>query len=537
MKSLQSHKTRISSGRQAVRGGDRSGFVLAVVTVLVVLLSLAAYNYSGTMLVEHEASMMGGRDVVARTAAESAIEYTATRIMERDLDDTINLFHDPETFRGRLLVDSSVDRGRVRWSVVSVDESGTSANGIRFGLASENGKFNINKLLEIDDAEKGLPEEEQLGNVYLAASAIPNMTEDIVDAILDWLDSDEERRPGGAESDDYEALAVPYACKNGPMDSIDELLKVQGVTPDLFYGEDDNHNGQLDPGEDDNEDGILDPGWQAYLTATSRERTTDPDGEPKINLNQGQMTELYDAVEEKFGADAASFVVAFRLAGTEYVEQGTPSTQSGIQDQISRNDIDLTVVPTYQFSSIYELIGGETYPTKMVTGVDKSFTSPWTEDASAILNDFPELEKYFTITDDAYIEGRVNINQARREVLFAIPNMPENVPDLILSARPAIDSEGGSSNVMARRNTAAWILAEGLVDLQTLRDLGPYITTGGDVYRFQAVGHFDAGGPTTRLEAIVDASEYPPVVKLVRDLTTLGRGFHPQFLKSTTDSQ
>ena len=88
---------------------------------------------------------------------------------------------------------------------------------------------------------------------------------------------------------------------------------------------------------------------------------------------------------------------------------------------------------------------------------------------------------------------------------------------------------------MARRNTAAWILAEGLVDLATLRDLGPYITTGGDIYRFQSIGHFDEGGPTTRMEAMIDATIYPPQISFVRDLTTLGRGYNPSMLKSATD--
>jgi type II secretory pathway component PulK len=203
----------------------RSGFVLAVITIAIVLLSLAAYNYSGTMLVEHEATAMGGRDVTARTAAESAIEFAATRILERDYDDTIDLYNDPDVFRAQLLLDSSVDRGRVRYTIVAPDETNTSTGSIRFGLGNENAKFNINRLLELDALESALPAEEQLGLVYLATSSIPNMTDDIIDAILDWLDSDEDRRPGGAESNEYEGLSVPYPCKNGPMDSIDELLK------------------------------------------------------------------------------------------------------------------------------------------------------------------------------------------------------------------------------------------------------------------------------------------------------------------------
>ena len=520
----------------------RRGFVLAVVTIAIVLLSLAAYNYSGTMLVEHEAAAMGGRDVTARTAAESAIEFAATRILERDYDDTIDLYNDPDVFRSQLLLDSTVDRGRVRYTIIAPDESNTSTGNIRFGLGNENAKFNINRLLDLDALEQALPEEEQLGLVYLATSSIPNMTDDIIDAILDWLDSDEDRRPGGAESNEYEGLSVPYPCRNGPMDSIDELLKIQGVTPDLFYGEDANHNGLLDANENDGEqtlpfdnaDGILDLGWKDYLTARSRERNTTPEGEEKININMGEMTELYDAIEEEFGPEAAGFIVAVRLAGTEYMTPGTPAAESGIQDQISRNDIDLTVVSTYQFTSIYQLIGGPSNATRMVTGVDQSFESPWPEDANTLLSVLPELERMLTTTDDAYIEGRININQARLEVLMVLPgldpNVPADLPDSIIAARPPIDLQSSSSNYAARRNTAAWILAEGLVDLETLRNIGPHITTGGDVYRFQVIGHFDAGGPSTRLEAMIDATEYPPRIMSVRDLTSLGRGYHPSIL-------
>ncbi|MEZ6059059.1 MAG: type II secretion system protein GspK [Planctomycetaceae bacterium] len=513
---------------------SRGGFVLIVVTIVIVLLSLAAYNYSGTMQVELEAAMMSGRDVEARMAAESGIEYAATRIMDYGYDDTINLYHDPASFNGYLIRDATSPRGRLRFSILVPDEANLTGGGTRFGVTNENSKFNINRLLEIDEYDT-----EEVGYVYEAMAQIPGMTDDIADAILDWLDTDSDRRPGGAESGDYEALPIPYSAKNGPMDSIDELLKVQGVTPLLFYGEDANRNGLLDPNEDDgdasspldNGDGILDLGWQTYLTATSRERNTDPDGVEKINLNQGQMTELFDALEPELGEEAAAFIVAFRLGGTDYAQQLPGDTQN-VEGLISRANIDLTVVPQYTFTSIYDLIGGETNAVKMQSGTTQTFTSPWPEDANTILNEFPKLERILTVTDDAYIEGRININQARVEVMRAVPGMPAAVPDAILAARPAIDLTGASSNLLARRNTAAWILAENLVDLETLRLLGPYITTGGDVYRFQVVGHFDRGGPGVRLEAMIDATQAPPKVTFVRDLTSLGPGYHPSLLQS-----
>jgi type II secretory pathway component PulK len=60
----------------------------------------------------------------------------------------------------------------------------------------------------------------------------------IVDAILDWRDSDDLARANGAESDYYLGLRTPYHAKNGLFDSPEELLLVKGITAALFYGGD-----------------------------------------------------------------------------------------------------------------------------------------------------------------------------------------------------------------------------------------------------------------------------------------------------------
>jgi general secretion pathway protein K len=60
--------------------------------------------------------------------------------------------------------------------------------------------------------------------------------EDLIDAIKDWIDADDEVTGGGAEGVYYAGLARPYAAKNAPIDCIEELLMVKGVTRELFYG-------------------------------------------------------------------------------------------------------------------------------------------------------------------------------------------------------------------------------------------------------------------------------------------------------------
>ncbi|MFH0976666.1 MAG: type II secretion system protein GspK [Spirochaetota bacterium] len=60
---------------------------------------------------------------------------------------------------------------------------------------------------------------------------------DYADSIKDWVDVDDSRSPYGAESSDYYLnLPSPYKAKNAAMDSIDELLMVKDITPEIFYG-------------------------------------------------------------------------------------------------------------------------------------------------------------------------------------------------------------------------------------------------------------------------------------------------------------
>lgn len=58
----------------------------------------------------------------------------------------------------------------------------------------------------------------------------------IVNSLLDWRDHDDLHRPEGAESDYYLGLDPPYSAKNADIQSLEELLLVRGVGPDLYHG-------------------------------------------------------------------------------------------------------------------------------------------------------------------------------------------------------------------------------------------------------------------------------------------------------------
>ena len=97
-----------------------------------------------------------------------------------------------------------------------------------YRVLDESGKININMLSD----NSGLV----LSNLLVNLGAPKEIADTIVDSILDWKDADELHRLHGAESDYYMSLPNPYRSKNGDFDTVEELLMVKGVTPEIFYG-------------------------------------------------------------------------------------------------------------------------------------------------------------------------------------------------------------------------------------------------------------------------------------------------------------
>jgi general secretion pathway protein K len=64
----------------------------------------------------------------------------------------------------------------------------------------------------------------------------PSQADAIVAAIKDWIDEDNEVTGSGAESLYYATQDPPYEAKNAPLDCIEELLMIKGITKELYAG-------------------------------------------------------------------------------------------------------------------------------------------------------------------------------------------------------------------------------------------------------------------------------------------------------------
>jgi type II secretory pathway component PulK len=97
-------------------------------------------------------------------------------------------------------------------------------------------------------------------NVFVKFFEDFGMAEDTIEALVDWLDTDDEPRgSGGAENSYYEGLKTPYKAHNGPMFSPGELRMVRGfTTPEIVA--------RLFPGVAEAAVADLDLGDNEYLT-------------------------------------------------------------------------------------------------------------------------------------------------------------------------------------------------------------------------------------------------------------------------------
>jgi type II secretory pathway component PulK len=584
---------------RASSGGPRRGIALIAVLMVVAILALAAYRFSDLMQAESQAGDSFTRSVQARAAADSGVQYVAALLAADPTGQNIlngNPYDNPGTFQGQLLQDDSLPRRRLRFSVISPPDPDAALGGgsqFRYGVTDEAGKININALFKLDSSGQTL---------YNTLMQLPNMTDDIANSIIYWIDPNATPRSSGATDEYYASLNPPYHAKNAPLDSIEELLYVRGVTPQLLFGNDRNRTGQLD--SDSQAAGEqLDLGWFPYLTMYSREMNVDSQGNPRIWVNDPDLQSLQTYLTNGgFDDTITSFIIAYRMygpasgnssggsggsgsgggatgAGGAVTGGGSPNvstvpktgtdspgvtavpkapasgasgtgakgggtaastatTPSGSTGVVSTQRVSRATLGNVRsqgsgqtLSSLYSLINAQvSVPASTPGGQPTIYNSPMS-DAGSIAQYLPQILDQLTTSKAGNLPARINVNTAPSTVLSALstgstsgstPILDPGTVQTILATRPQMTATGAPDPTF---QTPAWLITQANVPVATMKQLDQYITARSQVYRLQAVGHYDGGGATARVEAVIDLNAGRPRVVYYRDLTALGKGY------------
>ncbi len=234
---------------------SQKGMALVIVMILVMALAVIVGVFAHAIKVETK--------LTANTRAESDLEWLGRsgvevarwvlaeqkRLPGQNQVDALNQF-----WAGGPGPTNLLDNPFEGWSLDRI-ELGPGWFSLR--IIDQERKMNINALADPRNPANALLMERALN--YAGADATDSSS--ILNALRDWVDRDHNPSTGssmgGAESEFYLSLDPPYIAKDGPIDDITELLKVRGITPEIFWGASGGSSGNGDAG-DGNGRGLVD---------------------------------------------------------------------------------------------------------------------------------------------------------------------------------------------------------------------------------------------------------------------------------------
>lgn len=187
--------------------------VVAIATIAVVSLASRQnmdIRRTGNVIDSDQAYLYAlGVETVAREL------LSEIRVSKKESYDTVELTTTPLTY--------PVEGGIVSGSLVDLDA-----------------RFNLNTLIDgngrVDDVKKKRFSR-LLRTVLTQLDERALDPDEMTNAVVDWIDSNEESTsPGGAEDSAYSSEKQPYRVANRRMSSPTELLLVRGFTKDILYG-------------------------------------------------------------------------------------------------------------------------------------------------------------------------------------------------------------------------------------------------------------------------------------------------------------
>jgi general secretion pathway protein K len=285
---------------------NSGGFALLLTLLIITLIVTVTFQFNTSMTSELYAAANLRDGVRLRSIASSGFHYALAVLYEdaaaENEFDSLN--EDWADFRA-LSANSSSMFEEGRFEVRIMDHSGRIQINQLIKAPDEGGEEYTYDLTQKDLLTRFLSSEE--------FDLDEETVEDLVDALKDWMDPDDEVTNFGAEDSFYQTLDKPHACKNAPVDSLEELLLVRGITKELFYGTEER------------------PGISGYLT------TQGNDG--KININTAHPLVLR-ALSEYLDQEMVEEMIAYRQDEDNDLSQiSWYSGVRGMSSEVNINDL------------------------------------------------------------------------------------------------------------------------------------------------------------------------------------------------------
>jgi type II secretory pathway component PulK len=304
---------------------------------------------------------------------------------------------------------------------------------------------------------------------------LPGVTSDIAAAVVDWRDSNTEPETNGAEDQYYLALPEPYRTKNGPFETVEELLLVKGVTPELLFG-------RLG-------------GAQVYAAAGMGGRSAS------VTTDQQLARGIYDYLTVYSNASGGGGGAGGGGGQTVDVNdenpQGTLRLLAEVLGESRAQELADKARPRPPFRDVFDFC------------LRLELTSA---DAELL------LDRISTGREQGQ-QVKINVNTAPRDVLLTLPDLEESDVNALVAAR--------ASRSTTQPTSIAWVL-DALQE--KARGLGDDITGTASRYSAEILAVSGNGRAFRRSRIVIDAAATPPRILFRTDITDRGWPLDPGVL-------
>ncbi|HOE61052.1 MAG TPA: type II secretion system protein GspK [Kiritimatiellia bacterium] len=262
----------------AQRSSENRGSALIIALWTIALLSLLVMSFALDALLEGRVNLYVRQRRQVDYLTQSGIVIAEMLLLEyRNATASTTTDEKEDRWLGAKL---DLQKGEASTGDVVVDAANPDGGVVRVKIsAGESSRWPINLLFHTGAG--GAQVDKIWENVLTVANVPQEYWEELIDCWTDWVDADNTvTGRNGAERDYYEGLEQPYTARNGPIDTVDELLKVKGFLPAIVNG------GVLNPEEKD-------PKKQIVIRSGGIKAFFDIYGElVKINVNSADKEVL-----------------------------------------------------------------------------------------------------------------------------------------------------------------------------------------------------------------------------------------------------
>lgn len=489
------------------RRTSRQGMALLLVSLVIVLVALAAYGYLDHMQSQYRIAKMQLEQTEAKQTTLSGLDFCSS-LLDRpgQLRQSVGGLEDNATLFGERLIETNSptdtsDAAAWRFSVLSPPLASTGSTRaatttlpFRYGMENESAKLHIPTLLEWDRVQPGAARRALLN--------LPGATEEMVALFLEYCRAPQQS-PKQASAPDRIALLWSGGDwnRNYRLDPLEQQLNLL------------NDEGNANPSEPSPSDSVVQQtGWDQFLTWESGQRNINWNGQPRIYLNQRDLQKLHSDLLTVWPDTWANYVILARQYGV--TPRPSASNQTAL-DAAPPPDFQLAAKTTLR--TPLDLVDTAVrIPSE--SGSSQLIVSPFLSEMIQQSDYLGKLLDDVTVTPNESLVGVVDVNSAPAEVLMGIPGMTTAIAQRCVQVR-----QSQSNTPTSETYHIGWLLSQSVCNLQTLKQLYPYLAARSDVYQVQVVGYRDDLSPTFRASAIIDGRVLPARVRQFQHWQNWGR--------------